>query len=385
MSGFLPYGRQLIEDDDIEAVVRVLKADYLAQGPEVEKMEQTICHLTGAHYCVVVSNATAGLHIAVAALDLPSGSEGITSPITFLASANCMVYNNVKPCFADIDSRTYCLDPEQTKSRITPETKVLIPVHFAGQAADMSAIKKVADAHRIHIIEDAAHAIGSTYSDGTPVGNCKYSDMTVFSFHPVKTITTGEGGAITTNSKVLYERLLLLRSHGMERDPAKIADYPGPWYYQMDGLGFNYRMTDIQAALGNSQLKKLPRFKDRRRAIIKRYNEAFRDLSLVTRPYETPSQDSCFHLYILQIDFVALGKSRREVMADLASNGVGTQVHYIPIPYQPFYKTRYFTKRGDFPVADAYYDHALSLPLYPRMTDEDVEKVISNIHRVCRK
>jgi UDP-4-amino-4,6-dideoxy-N-acetyl-beta-L-altrosamine transaminase len=375
----------LIEDDDIKAVVDVLKADYLAQGPQVEKMEATICQLTGARYCVVVSNATAGLHIAVAALDLPAGSEGITAPITFLASANCMVYNNVKPCFADIDPRTYCMDPEKTRSRITPDTKLLIPVHFAGQAADMAVFKKLAEDHRLHVIEDAAHAIGSTYTDGTMVGNCKYSDMTVFSFHPVKTITTGEGGAITTNSKSLYERLLLLRSHGMERDPAKIPDYPGPWYYEMDDLGFNYRMTDIQAALGNSQLTKLQRFKDRRRAIIRRYNEAFKDLPLVTIPYETAGLDSCFHLYILQIDFGRLGKTRREVMADLTGNGVGTQVHYIPVPYQPYYKTRFFTKRGDYPIADAYYDRALSMPLYPRMTDEDVEKVILNVRRVCTR
>jgi len=319
----------------------------------------------------------------VAALDIPRESEGITSPNTFLASANCMVYNGLIPRFADIDPRTYCIDPNDIENRITPHTRLLVPVDFAGQAADMAAIKAIADRHDLYVVEDAAHAIGSTYADGTPVGSCKYSDMTVFSFHPVKTITTGEGGAITTNSKTVYDRLVLLRSHGMVRNPDQIADYPGPWYYEMNDLGFNFRMTDIQAALGNSQLKKLGVFKQRRREIVRRYNAAFKDLPYAIVPYEAPGLDTCFHLYVIQIDYEALGKNRKQVMAELTNAGVGTQVHYIPIVYQPYYKTNYHTKRGDFPVADAYYDKTLSLPLFPRMDDADVEKVIAEVKRVC--
>jgi len=383
MNTFLPYGHQLIEDDDIAEVVRVLKSDYIAQGPEVEKMEKTICELTGAKYCVVVSNATAGLHIAVQALNLPEKSEGITTPITFLASANCLVYNDLLPRFADINEKTYCIDPSEIEKKITPHTKVIIPVDFAGQPADMKAIKAIANKHDLYVIEDAAHAIGSFYPDGAAVGSCKYSDMTVFSFHPVKTITTGEGGAITTNSKTLYDHLVLLRSHGMVRDPAQISDYPGPWYYEMTELGFNYRMTDIQAALGNSQLKKLARFKDRRRAIIQRYNEAFKTNSFLTIPYEEPGADSCFHLYILQIDFARLCKTRNQVIKEVNGSGVGVQVHYIPVTYQPYYKTNFFTKRGDCPRADAYYDQALSIPLYPAMTDDDVERVIRVVNMAC--
>jgi UDP-4-amino-4,6-dideoxy-N-acetyl-beta-L-altrosamine transaminase len=384
MNKFLPYGHQLIDDDDIAAVVQVLKAEYIAQGPEVEKMESTLCALTGSRYCVVVSNATAGLHIAIQALNLPKNSEGITSPITFLASANCLVYNNLIPRFADIDERTYCIDPIEIEKKITPHTKVLVPVDFGGQPADMKAIKTIAERYELRVVEDAAHAIGSIYPDGSPVGSCKYSDMTVFSFHPVKTITTGEGGAITTNSKELYDHLVLLRSHGMVRDPAVIADYPGPWYYEMTELGFNYRMTDIQAALGNSQLKKLAKFKERRQSIVRRYNEAFGSNPFLTIPFEIHGADSCFHLYILQIDFERLGKSRNQVIKEVNANGVGIQVHYIPVTYQPYYKTRYFTKRGDFPKSDAYYDRALSIPLYPAMSDADVDRVIKTFNAVVR-
>ncbi len=382
MHSFLPYGRQLIDDDDIAAVVDTLRADYLAQGPQVAQMEKTICEITGSKYCVVVSNATAGLHLAVTALDLAPGTEGITSPITFVASSNCLVYNGLIPCFADIDPKTYCIDPKEIEKHLTPRTRVLVPVDFAGQSADMKAIKAIADKHGLRIVEDAAHAIGSNYIDGSMVGSCKYSDLTVFSFHPVKTITTGEGGAVTTNDKALYERLSLLRSHGIEKDHERIADYPGPWYYEMNYLGYNYRMTDLQAALGNSQLKKLPAFKQRRREIVERYNEAFKDLPNVTIPYEATGLDSCFHLYILLFEFEKMGRTRKDFMAELTAAGVGTQVHYIPVTYQPYYKANYFTKRGDFPVSDAYYDRALSMPLFPRMDDDDVEKVILVLRRV---
>lgn len=378
----LSYGHQSINDDDIQVVVNVLKSDFLTQGLVLEKFEKEICKVTGAKFCVAVCNATAALHIAVAALDLPSGSEGITTPNTFLASANCLVYNNVKPVFADIDARTYNINPTEIQKHITSKTKLLLPVHFAGLPCDMSEIKKIADEHNCYVIEDACHAIGSVYDDGTPVGNCKYSDMTVFSFHPVKTITTGEGGAITTNNETLYKKLLMLRSHGMTKDESLLSKNPGPWYYEMQMLGFNYRMTEMQAALGLSQLKRLDEFKKRRREIIAKYNEAFSGSEFIKTPYEPKNLCSCFHLYVTQIDFEKLRKSRKQVMQELAEKGVGTQVLYIPVANQPYYKKNFSYKEGDFPVAEAYYEKALSLPLFPAMTDDDVRTVIKAVGAV---
>lgn len=375
----ISYGHQFIDDDDIQAVVSVLKSDFLTQGPTVAQFEKDICGLTGAKYCVALSNATAALHIAVAALELNPGDEGITTPNTFLASANCLVYTGIKPGFADIDARTYNIDPIEIRKHITDTTRVLIPVHFAGQACDMNEIANIADEHNLAVIEDASHAIGSQYPDGSYVGCCKHSDMTVFSFHPVKTITTGEGGAITTNDETLYNKLLKLRSHGTTKDESKLIRNPGPWYYEMQTLGFNYRMTEMQAALGVSQLKKLSSFKARRREIVGAYNNAFRGISWIVTPYETSGLSSCFHLYAAQIDFAALGKTRKQVMAELLEKDVGTQVHYIPVHLQPFYQNNYDYHEGDYPVAECYYDRELSLPLYPGMTDTDVQTVISAI------
>ena len=278
------YGHQYIDDSDIEAVVKVLKSDYLTQGPSVTQFEKTICEITGAKYCVSVSNATAGLHIAVATLGLKEGDEGITTPNTFLASSNCMVYNNVKPVFADINPVSYNIDPAEIEKHITDKTKLLVPVHFAGLPCEMEKINSIAKKHNLHVIEDAAHAIGSQYADGSYVGNCKYSDMTVFSFHPVKTITTGEGGAVTTNDEKLYQKLLMLRSHGTTKDENLLTKNSGPWYYEMQSLGFNYRMTDMQAALGCSQLAKLDWFKKRRREIVAAYNNAFAGMKYLKTP-----------------------------------------------------------------------------------------------------
>lgn len=376
------YGHQYIDDSDIEAVVNVLKSDYLTQGPSVSAFEKKICEITGAKYCVSVSNATAGLHIAVAALELKEGSEGITTPNTFLASSNCMVYNKVKPVFADIDSKTYNIDPKEIQKHISDKTKVLIPVHFAGLPCDMEKINTIAKKHNLHIIEDAAHAIGSQYADGSYVGNCKYSDMTVFSFHPVKTITTGEGGAVTTNDEKLYQKLCMLRSHGVTKDEGVLTKNPGSWYYEMQSLGFNYRMTDMQAALGVSQLNKLDFFKKRRREVIAMYNKAFADMRYLKTPYEPENVCSCFHLYVTQIDFESLGKSRAQVMQELRDRGIGTQVHYIPVPTQPYYKKTFGYKDGDFPVAEKYYEQELSLPLYPGLSDDDVNTVIKAVKEV---
>lgn len=375
---FIPYGRQNIDSSDINAVVSTLKSDYLTQGPAVTEFEKSICDYTGASYCVAISNATAALHIAVKALDLDPGKEGITSPNTFVASSNCLIYNGLKPVFADIDPITYNIDPEEIIKRISSNTKLLIPVHFAGRPCDMVKIKKIADEKGLYIIEDAAHAIGSNYPDGSKVGSCKYSDMTIFSFHPVKTITTGEGGAITTNSKELYDKLVMLRSHGITKDPGLLEENPGPWYYEMQGCGYNFRLTDIQSALGTSQMKRLDEFKDRRNAIIEKYNSAFVGLKWLKTP-SADEADSCFHLYVVQMDFEKLGKSRAEVMEELKGKNIGTQVHYIPVHTQPYYKENFGCKWGDYPAAEVYYSKALSLPLYPLMKDDEVEYVISQI------
>ena len=376
------YGHQYIDDSDIEAVVKVLKSDYLTQGPSVTQFENEICRITGAKYCVSVSNATAGLHIAVAALELGEGVEGITTPNTFLASSNCMVYNDVKPVFADIDPVSYNINPSEIEKHITDKTRLIIPVHFAGLSCEMENINAIAKKNNLHIIEDAAHAIGSQYADGSYVGNCKYSDMTVFSFHPVKTITTGEGGAVTTNDEKLYQKLLMLRSHGTTKDEKMLTKNPGPWYYEMQALGFNYRMTDMQAALGYSQLQKLNFFKKRRREVIAMYNKAFADMKYLKTPVEPENVCSCFHLYATQIDFASLGKTRTQVMQELREKGVGTQVHYIPVPTQPFYKETFGYKDGDYPVSEKYYEQELSLPLYPGLSDEDVNTVINAVKEV---
>jgi UDP-4-amino-4,6-dideoxy-N-acetyl-beta-L-altrosamine transaminase len=378
----LGYGHQYIDDSDIQAVVDVLKSDYLTQGPAVERFEQEICRIVGAKYCVAVSNATAGLHIAVAVLGLETGDEGITTPNTFLSSANCMVYNRLKPVFADIDPQTYNIDSSEIEKHITDKTKLLIPVHFAGLPCDMERISKIAKKNGLFVIEDAAHAIGSQYSDGSYVGNCRYSDMTVFSFHPVKTITTGEGGAVTTNDEGLYKKLLMFRSHGTTKDPELLIVNPGPWYYEMQILGFNYRMTDMQGALRYSQLQKLPFFKKRRREIVTKYNQAFADMRYLKIPYEPESVCSCFHLYAVQIDFAALGKNRSQVMQELREKGVGTQVHYIPVPSQPYYKKVFGYEAC--PKAQAYYEKTLSLPLFPGMSDEDVNLVIDAVKEVVK-
>ena len=375
----IPYGRQCVNASDIREVIKVLKSDWLTQGPKIKEFEDALCKYTGAKYAVAVSSGTAALHIACLAVGIKSGDEVITSPITFVASANCILYCGGKPVFADIQKDTVNIDPEEIKKKISPNTKAIIPVHFAGQPCNMSDINKIAKENCLYVIEDAAHAIGSRYADDSTVGNCRYSDMTVFSFHPVKTITTGEGGAITTNDKILYEKLIMLRSHGITKEESLLTKNPGPWYYEMQMLGFNYRITDLQAALGISQLSKLDRFVKRRREIVGEYNKAFSDISWLKTPFEEKNVYSAFHLYAVLIDFEKLGLSRPQVMEKLKNSGIGTQVHYIPVYTQPYYKNNFDYKDGHCPVAEEYYKYTLSLPLYPSMSKNQVKHVISKM------
>lgn len=376
----LPYSRQYLDSADTKAVLQVLKSGWLTQGPAVAKFESKIAKYCGASYAVAVSSGTAALHLACLAAGLKKRDEVITSPITFLASANCALYVGVKPVFADIEPATANVSPDDILKRIHKNTRAIIPVHFSGLPCDMGNISQIAKKHHLMVIEDACHALGAKYQyrgQWIKVGSCRHSDMTVFSFHPVKAITTGEGGVITTNHKKLYERLLALRTHGMVKD--KKTAQRGPWYYEMRDLGFNYRLTDIQAALGTSQMKKLDRFIHCRRAIVQKYNEAFRNLPFVTLPQERKDQHSADHLYVLRVNFKKLGTTRKKFLAKLRQQGVGSQVHYIPIYRQPYYRKHFLINPRTFPQAERYYEECLSLPLYPSLTDRDVKHIIATI------
>jgi len=381
---FLSYGKQWLDEADIEAIVEVLRSDFIVQGPKIEEFENKICEVTNAKHCVVVSNATAALQISMAALDIEPGSEGITTPITFVATSNTMIYAGLKPVFVDVGRDTHNIDPNLIRENISQRTRLIVPVHYAGQSADMEVIHQIAKEYGLYVIEDAAHAIGSRYSDGTPVGNCKYSDLTIFSFHPVKTITTGQGGAITTNNTELHERLKQLRNHGITNQSERFInkDEVGPWYYEMQYLSFNFRMTDIQAALGISQLNKLNLFVERRRNIVEQYNRAFKSANFIDIPIERESVYSAFHLYSPEFDFNVIGKSRKIVMQELKERSIGTQVLYIPVHLQPYYRKQYGYSEGDFVEAERFYSRTLSLPLYPKLTDEQVNYVIDNVYEV---
>ena len=375
----LGYGRQYVDEDDIARVVEVLRSPYLTTGPEIQKLEEKLCHLTGAKYAVAVSNGTAALHIACLAAGITSGDEVITTPITFAASANCALYCGAKPVFADINPETYNISPEAIRGKITEKTKAVVAVDFTGQAVEFDAIRKICDAHNLVLIEDGAHSIGTKYN-GKSVGSL--ADMTIFSFHPVKTVTAGEGGAVLTNSKDLYDRLCLFRSHGITRDESLMEHPTGEgWYYEQVALGYNYRMTDFQAALLSSQLDKLEMFSKRRKEIVSAYDAAFSQIPEVSVQKEILESDTTRHLYILRFNLAMLSATRREIFDALSAENIKCNVHYIPVYYHPYYQGLGYG-RGLCPKAEALYEEMITLPLFYSMTDDDVSDVIAAVEKV---
>ncbi len=374
------YGHQFIDEDDIQAVVDVLKSDYLTCGPKIGELEEKLCEVTGAKYAVVCSNGTAALHIACLAAGVKPGDEVITTPITFAASANCALYCGAKPVFADINENTYNIDPAHVEKLTTERTKAVVAVDFTGQSVELDRLLTHCREHNLVLIEDGAHVIGTSYKGRM---NGSIADMTTMSFHPVKTVTGGEGGAVLTNSKEYYEKLLLYRAHGITRDPKLMEHEPdGPWYYEQIALGMNYRMTDMQAALIISQLNKLPRFMERRKAIVKAYNEAFSRLPQLFVQQEIPESDTTRHLYILRIRPEKLTIDRKQFFEALAAENICCNVHYIPTYYFPYYEKLGY-KRGLCPKAEKLYAEEISLPLYYAMTDQDVEDVIRAVTRIA--
>ncbi|KIG13971.1 Bacillosamine/Legionaminic acid biosynthesis aminotransferase PglE [Enhygromyxa salina] len=378
----LPYGRQWIDEDDIAAVVEALRGAYLTTGPTVARFEAALAEALGAAHVVAVCNGTAALHAACAVAGLGPGDEVLVPALTFLATANCARYVGAEPVFVDVDPRSGLIDVEHAASLVGPKTRAIIPVHLNGRPVDLPAIRALADRHDLVVIEDAAHALGAQTADST-IGDCRYSDMAIFSFHPVKHVTTGEGGAITTAKPKLAAALEVFRSHGMVRDPALLRHAsPGPWYYEQHTLGYNYRITDLQCALGLSQLTKLDRFVARRRELAARYDQLLTTVSGVEPvAVGTAGTRSAYHLYAVHVDFAAIGQPRAQVVAALRELGILTQVHYIPVPTQPYYTDRGADPLG-YPGATAYYEGILSLPLFPAMRDEDVDRVVAALTQV---
>lgn len=366
---YIPYGRQTIEEDDIKAVVDVLKSDFLTTGPKIEEFEATVATYTGAKYAVAVSNGTAALHAACFAANIGPEDEVITTPLTFAASANCVLYCKGRPVFADIDPQTYNIDPNDIRRKITTKTKAIIAVHYAGQPCLMEEIHAIAREYGLIVIEDAAHALGAVYK-GNKVGNL--SDMTTFSFHPVKHITTGEGGMILTSDPNLYKKLVLFRTHGITRNQDWMEKCEGDWYYEQVDLGYNYRITDFQCALGCSQMKKLDRFIEKRKELVRRYQSAFANIKEITIPLEAMGCESSWHLYTILVEH------RKNVFDFLRKNKIGVNVHYVPVYRHPYYqKNGYETVRC--PIAENVYEHIISLPLYPSLTFEEQDYVIEKV------
>lgn len=374
------YGHQYIDDADIQSVVAVLKSDYLTCGPKIDELEKKLCEVTGAKYAVVCSNGTAALHMACQAAGVAPGDEVITTPITFAASANCALYCGAKPVFADINEETYNIDPANVEALTTDRTKAVVAVDYTGQSVELDRLLAHCRKHDLVLIEDGAHVIGTSYNGKK---NGSIADMTTLSFHPVKTVTGGEGGAVLTNSEEYYRKLLLYRSHGITKNPELMEHEPdGPWYYEQIALGMNYRMTDIQAALIISQLDKLPMFMRRRKEIVKAYNEAFSKLPQLFVQKEIPQSDTTRHLYILRIVPEKLTIDRKQFFDALAAENICCQVHYIPTYYFPYYEKLGY-HRGICPKAEKLYEEEISLPLYYAMTDKDVDDVIRAVTRIA--
>lgn len=374
----LPYGQQWLDEADIEAVVNVLRGDFITQGPAINRFEARVAEYVGAKYAVAFTNGTAALHGACFAAGIRVGDEVITTPLTFLASSNCVLYQGGTPIFADIDLDTYNIDPNKIKALINDKTKAIIAVDFSGQPVEADRISMLAKDHNLVWIEDAAHSLGAEYG-GQKVGS--WADMTMFSFHPVKHITTGEGGMIVTDREDYYRKLLQFRSHGMTKEPKELLKNEGPWYYEMQSLGYNYRITDIQAALGVSQMDKLDDFVARRREIAALYNQELSQLPGIVLPRQHQEAKSSWHLYITRWLPEHFSLSRKEIFEALRTQNIGVHVHYIPVYLQPYYRELGYTE-GLCPLAEEYYQTAITLPLFPRMTDNDVWDVIHAVKQI---
>lgn len=375
---YLSYGRQWIDNNDIDAVTSCLQGDYLTTGPVVGDFEKTVAEYLGVKYAVAVSNGTAALHMACDAAGITSGDEVLVSPLTFVASANCVLYQGGTPVFVDIDKETLNIDINKIEEKITNRTKAIIPVDFTGQPVDLDAIKEIADNYNLIIIEDGAHALGSEYK-GSKVGGI--SDLTEFSFHPVKPVTTGEGGVVTTNNKEFYERMMLFRTHGITRDADKLLNNHGPWYYEQHMLGYNYRLTDIQSALGISQMNRLDLFIEKRRRIAKVYLESLKSIPEIQLPNEPEYSNSGWHIFVIRLKLDMLTTDRKEIFEALRAENIGVNVHYIPVYYQPYYRTLGF-ENGICPVVEEVYEQLITLPIYPMMDDVDIEDVIKGVNKV---
>jgi len=385
VSGFLPYGQHGLEEEDVQAVVEALRSGRLTQGPRVAAFEEALAAAVGARHAVAVSSGTAALQAAYFAAGLGPGHELVTSPITFAATANAALHLGAGVGFADVDPETALLDPQMLEARLSPTTRVIAPVHFAGQPCDLPALRAVAERTGTLLVEDAAHALGAEYFDAEtgewlPAGSCRHGHMAIFSFHPVKHVAMGEGGAVTTNDPELADRLRLFRSHGITRERKRLErPDEGPWYYEMQALGTNARVTDLQCALGLSQLARLPRLVARRRAIAARYDAAFAACPLLRPLAQRPTARSSYHLYIVRLQLERLTRGRREIVERLHAQGIGAHVHYIPVHTHPYYRKELGFRCGDFPWAERYYERALTLPLFPALSDADVERVIDAV------
>ena len=376
---FLPYGTQWINNKEINEVIDSLKSNWITTGPKMKKFEENFKNFIGSKYAVAVNSGTAGLHISTSSINIQPGDEVITTPLTFVASSNCIIYRGGTPIFADIKKDTYNIDPNEIKKKITPKTKAIIPVHFTGQPCEMDEIFEVANDHNLYIIDDAAHAIDAEYK-GKKIGNM--NDLTVFSFHPVKNITTAEGGIVTTNNEELYEKLLMFRTHGITRDATKRFGKSGKYYYDMQYLGFRYNMSELHAALGIQQLAKLESFQKRRREIVKIYNREFQDLKEMTIPYVKNNIKHSWHLYVIQLNLEYLKVDRDYIFKALREENIGVNVHYIPVHYHSYYQRNFGLKKGILPKVEWLFPRLLTIPLFPKMTDDDVYDVINALEKV---